>query len=50
VTVTISTVCPGASGGAIFSGRDDMGAPLRFVVNRDRIFRALSQEDLVDRR
>ena len=29
VTVTISTVCPGASGGAIFSGRDDTGAPLR---------------------
>ena len=40
VTVTISTVCPGASGGAIFSGRDDTGAPLRFVANRDRIFRA----------
>ena len=40
MTVTISTVCPGASGGAIFSGRDDTGAPLRFVANRDRIFRA----------
>jgi hypothetical protein len=40
VTVTISTVCPGVSGGAIFSGRDYTGAPLRFVANRDRIFRA----------
>ena len=40
MTVTISSVCPGASGGAIFSGRDDTGAPLRFVANRDRIFRA----------
>jgi len=39
-TVTISTVYPGASGGAIFSGRDDTGAPLRFVANRDRILRA----------
>jgi exodeoxyribonuclease V alpha subunit len=38
--VTISTVYPGASGGAIFSGRDDTGTPLRFVANRDRIFRA----------
>ena len=38
--VTISTVYPGASGGAIFSGRDAAGTPLRFVANRDRIFRA----------
>jgi exodeoxyribonuclease V alpha subunit len=39
-TVTISTVYPGASGGAIFSGRDAAGALLRFVANRDYIFRA----------
>jgi exodeoxyribonuclease V alpha subunit len=39
-TVTISTVYPGASGGAIFSGRDAAGTHLRFVANRDRIFRA----------
>ena len=39
-TVTISTVYPGASGGAIFVGRDETGAPLRFVANRDRILRA----------
>jgi len=39
-TVTISTVYPGTSGGAIFFGRDETGAPLRFVANRDRILRA----------
>jgi exodeoxyribonuclease V alpha subunit len=39
-TVTISTVYPGASGGAIFSGRDTAGTHLRFVANRGRIFRA----------
>jgi exodeoxyribonuclease V alpha subunit len=38
--VTISTVYPGASGGAIFSGRDAAGKHLRFVGHRDRIFRA----------
>jgi exodeoxyribonuclease V alpha subunit len=38
--VTISTVYQGASGGAIFSGRDAAGTHLRFVANRDRIFRA----------
>jgi hypothetical protein len=39
-TVTISTVYPGTSGGAIFSGRDAAGKHLRFVGHRDRIFRA----------
>ena len=39
-TVSISTVYPGTSGGAIFSGRDAAGARLRFVASRDRIFRA----------
>jgi exodeoxyribonuclease V alpha subunit len=39
-TVAISTVYPGATGGAIFSGRDAAGTHLRFVANRDRIFRA----------
>ncbi|MCI0365689.1 MAG: ATP-dependent RecD-like DNA helicase [Phycisphaerales bacterium] len=38
--MTISTVYPGASGGAIFCGRDAAGRQLRFVGNRDRIFRA----------
>jgi exodeoxyribonuclease V alpha subunit len=38
-TVTISTVHPGPSGGAIFSGHDTTGTHLRFVANRDRIFR-----------
>jgi len=39
-TVTISSVYSGASGGAIFSGRHAAGAHLRFVANRDYIFRA----------
>ncbi len=39
-TVTISTVYPGAIGGAIFSGRDAAGTYLRFVADCDRIFRA----------
>jgi exodeoxyribonuclease V alpha subunit len=38
--VTILTVYPGASGGAIFSGHNTAGTHLRFVANRDRIFRA----------
>jgi exodeoxyribonuclease V alpha subunit len=39
-TVTISTVYPGASGGAIFSGHDPAGTRLRFVASRDQIIRA----------
>ena len=39
VTVTISTVYPGSTGGAIFSGHDIAGKYLRFVAGRDRIFR-----------
>ena len=39
-TVTISSVHPGPSGGAIFSGRDPAGTLLRFVADRDRIWRA----------
>ena len=39
-TVTISAVHPGLSGGAVFSGHDSAGTLLRFVANRDRIFRA----------
>jgi len=39
-TVTISSVHPGPSGGAIFSGHDTWGARLRFVADRDSIFRA----------
>ena len=39
VTVTISTVYPGSTGGAIFSGHDVAGKYLRFVADRDRIFR-----------
>ncbi len=38
--MTVSTVYPGTSGGAIFSGRDAAGTHLRFVACRDRIFRA----------
>jgi exodeoxyribonuclease V alpha subunit len=38
--VTISTVYPGVSGGAIFSGHDANGVRLRFVANRNRIVRA----------
>lgn len=38
-TVTISSVHPGPSGGAIFSGHDTAGTRLRFVANRDRICR-----------
>jgi exodeoxyribonuclease V alpha subunit len=40
VTVTISTVYPGSSGGAIFLGHDAAGKSMRFVAGRDRIFRA----------
>ena len=40
VTVTISTVYPGSSGGAIFLGHDAAGKCMRFVAGRDRIFRA----------
>lgn len=39
-TVTISSVHPGPSGGAIFSGHDTDGTRLRFVAHRDRICRA----------
>ena len=39
VTVTISTVYPGSTGGAIFSGHDIAGKYVRFVAGRDRIFR-----------
>jgi exodeoxyribonuclease V alpha subunit len=39
-TVTILTVYPGPSGGAIFAGRDAASTYLRFVADRDRIFRA----------
>ena len=39
VTVTISTVYPGPSGGAIFVGQDVAGKRTRFVADRDRIFR-----------
>ena len=39
MTVTISTVYPGSTGGAIFSGHDVTGKYLRFVAGRDRIFR-----------
>ena len=39
VTVTISTVYPGNSGGAIFLGQDAAGKCMRFVAGRDRIFR-----------
>jgi hypothetical protein len=39
VTVTISTVYSGSTGGAIFSGHDIAGKYLRFVAGRDRIFR-----------
>jgi exodeoxyribonuclease V alpha subunit len=38
-TVTISTVYPGSTGGAVFSGHDVAGKYLRFVAGRDRIFR-----------
>ena len=38
-TVTISTVYPGSTGGAVFSGHDVEGKYLRFVADRDRIFR-----------
>jgi exodeoxyribonuclease V alpha subunit len=38
--VTVSTVHPGISGGAIFSGHDAAGTRLRFVASRDRIIRA----------
>ena len=40
VTVTISSVHPGPSGGAIFSGRDTAGRHLRFVAHRNHIYRA----------
>jgi len=39
-TVTISSVHPGSSGGAIFSGHDTSGTRLRFIAHRDRICRA----------
>lgn len=39
VTVTISPVYPGSSGGAIFLGHDVAGKRTRFVAGRDRIFR-----------
>jgi exodeoxyribonuclease V alpha subunit len=39
-TVTISAVHPGPSGGAVFSGHDSAGTRLRFIADRDRIFRA----------
>jgi exodeoxyribonuclease V alpha subunit len=39
VTVTISTVYAGSTGGAIFSGHDIAGKYVRFVADRDRIFR-----------
>ena len=39
VTVTISTVYPGSTGGAIFTGRDVAGRHMRFVADRNRIFR-----------
>ena len=39
VTVTISTVYPGSTGGAIFTGHDVAGRHMRFVADRDRIFR-----------
>src|SRR5580658_10420292 len=39
VTVTISTVYPGSTGGAIFFGQDIAGKYVRFVAGRDRIFR-----------
>ena len=39
-TVTVSTVYPGSSGGAIFVGHDASGKRTRFVAGRDRIFRA----------
>jgi exodeoxyribonuclease V alpha subunit len=39
VTVTISTVYPGISGGAVFSGQDVAGRHMRFVAGRSRIFR-----------
>jgi len=40
VTVTVSSVHPGPSGGAVFSGRDNKGRQLRFVAHRDHICRA----------
>ena len=40
VTVTISSVYPGPSGGAVFSGRENTGRLLRFVASRDHICRA----------
>ena len=39
VTVTISTVYPGSTGGAIFTGHDVAGRRMRFVADRNRIFR-----------
>jgi exodeoxyribonuclease V alpha subunit len=39
VTVTISTVHPGSTGEAIFTGHDVAGRRMRFVADRDRIFR-----------
>jgi len=40
VAVTVSSVHPGPSGGAVFSGRDNTGRLLRFVAHRDHICRA----------